>query len=334
MKKIFSQIKSEIDKSSRILLSFHNGPDGDSAGSNLAMHEYLTSIGKKVDLIKGESPFPNYLSTLPNFDQVIAKSIDEIDISKYDLLLAIDSSTLRQLTNENFVPPKNLKIVIIDHHRSNDNYGILNYVDTSRVSASEIVAEFIYSLQKKFTYSQAANLMIGIYHDSGGFKYPLTSDKTFLIASKLTKACPDFGKYIFQIENSHDKEMIRVQAAFLSNISEHFNNKVVISSLSFAKIKKLKLDLDKSGGQEIANLLKSVVGWEIAIRMVETVKNKTNVSIRRRDNDYDLAKITVNTGFGGGHSAAAGATLPYPMVKAKKYLLKIIQQTYPELGEP
>lgn len=334
MKKIFEQIKSEIDKSNRILLSFHNGPDGDSAGSNLAMREFLTSIGKNVDLIKGESPFPKYLSSLPNFDRVLSKSIDEIDISKYDLLLALDSSTLIQLTNEKFTPPKKLRIIVIDHHRSNDNYGIINCVDTSRVSASEIVADFIYSFQKKFTPNQAANLMVGIYHDSGGFKYPLTNSNTFLTASKLAKYCPDYAKYIFQIENSHDKEMIRVQAAFLSNVSEHFNNRVVISSLSFAKIKKLNLDLDKSGGQEIANLLKSVVGWEIAIRMVETVKNKTNVSIRRRDNDFDLAKITVNTGYGGGHSAAAGATLPYPLSKAKKYLLKIIQQTYPELGNP
>ncbi len=334
MKKIYKQIEQYIKESNHILLSLHNGPDGDSVGSNLAMYEYLVSIGKEVDLIKGESVLPNYLSGLPLFDKIVPKSIDELDISQYDLFLALDSSTLKQISNDHFSPPKNLKIIVIDHHKSNDNYGIINCVDTKKVSASEIVAKYLLFAKKKLSYDQAANLMVGIYHDSGGFKYPLTNYSTFMIASKLSRFCPDYSKYLFAIENSNDKEMIRVQSAFLSNVSEHFGGKVVISSLSYRKIRKLNLDLEKSGGQEIANFLKSVIGWEIAIRMVEVSQNSTNISLRRRDNDYDLAKIAVNTGFGGGHSAAAGATIPYSMSQAKKYLLKIIHDTYPDLGNP
>jgi len=162
MKKIYKQIEQYIKESNHILLSLHNGPDGDSVGSNLAMYEYLVSIGKEVDLIKGESVLPNYLSGLPLFDKIVPKSIDELDISQYDLFLALDSSTLKQISNDHFSPPKNLKIIVIDHHKSNDNYGIINCVDTKKVSASEIIAG-IFQDYHRATIAGARTLGKGSY---------------------------------------------------------------------------------------------------------------------------------------------------------------------------
>lgn len=79
-------------------------------------------------------------------------------------------------------------------------------------------------------------------------------------------------------------------------------------------------------------MLKSVVGWDIAISMVEVDTNKINVSFRTRNaNKYDVSKIALATGFGGGHRAASGATIPLSLHGAKKLVLDTIKKLYPNL---
>ena len=86
---------------------------------------------------------------------------------------------------------------------------------------------------------------------------------------------------------------------------------------------------------EISNTIKSVVGWNIGIGLVETEPNKVSVSFRTRNADkYDVSKIATAVGVGGGHKAAAGTTIYEPFDSAKKSLLNAIAKVFPELGQP
>jgi len=333
--KISQEIFELIQKSDNILLHLHPSPDGDSVGSALAMYHYLKSQNKKVSLIKGDSKLPQYLSALPGFENIVEKNITEIDLSKFDLFISLDASSMSQVTkSKDFRFPLNLTIIVIDHHTSNTLYGTINWIDKTSPAASQLVAEYILKYQKSFTYDQAACLLLGLYTDTGGFKYPFTSSKTFTIASKLAEACPDFHRYIYEIENNDDPSKLKLTGFMYSNTRTYFQNKVAISTLSLSQMKKFNVNPEDIGSVSISNQLKAVTGWEIGITLMETSKNQIKVSMRKRQNQFDLSKIAVNTKFGGGHSAAAGATLPYSLPKAKKYLLTIIHQTYPELGEP
>jgi nanoRNase/pAp phosphatase (c-di-AMP/oligoRNAs hydrolase) len=49
---------------------------------------------------------------------------------------------------------------------------------------------------------------------------------------------------------------------------------------------------------------------------------------------YDVSKIAVATGYGGGHRAAAGARIAKEFNEAKAFILDTIQKVYPELGNP
>ncbi|MCX6726932.1 MAG: DHHA1 domain-containing protein, partial [Candidatus Shapirobacteria bacterium] len=288
-----------------------------------------------VTLIQGDSKLPQYLSMLPGFQNIIEKNISEIDLSKYDLFISLDASSVSQVTKtDGFQFPPTLTVIVIDHHTSSTIFGDLNWVDKDAPATSQLVAEFILKYQKKFSYDQAACLLLGLYTDTGGYKYPLTSSKTFFIASKLAFVCPDYHRYIYEIENNDDPQRLKLIGFMYSNIQTYFGGKVAISTLSLKQLEKIRINPNDIGNVEIANQLKAVVGWEMGITMMETSKNQIKISMRKRQNQFDVSKIAVNTKFGGGHSAAAGATLPYSLPKAKKCLLKIIHQTYPELGEP
>lgn len=334
-KKIFTQIKSEIDRSQRILLHLHPNPDGDSVGSALAMFHFLKALGKKVTLIKGDSKMPQYLSFLPGFENITNQNITEINLNQFDLFIALDSSALNQITKtESFCFPQQLKIIIIDHHASNTKYGSLNYVDITSPATCQIVGNFIYQVNKTFTYNEAACLLLGLHTDTGGYKYPPTSSSTFSLAAKLSCHCPDYHHYIYEIENNDTFQRLKVIGLMLNNIKTYFNGKVAISTLSLHQLSKISANYDDIGSLEIANQIKAVIGHEIGITLIESSKNQVKVSLRKRQNNFDMSQIAINTKFGGGHSAAAGATLPFSLPKAKKYLLNIIQKTYPELGKP
>lgn len=331
----FIKIKSEIDKAQKIVLCLHPSPDGDSVGSNLALYHFLIAQNKKVTLIKGDSKLPQYLSTLPGFENIVDKNITEIDFKNFDLFISLDASSVSQVTKaENFQFPSDLKIIVLDHHLSNTKFGTINYVDNTVPAACQIVGELILRYKQPFTYNEAACLLLGLHTDTGGYKYPPTSASTFRLASKLAEVCPDYCRYIYEIENNDNPRRLKLVGFMLDNIQTYFNGQVAISTLSLNQIKKINVDSEDVGNVEVANQIKAVNGYEIGITMMETSKNQVKVSFRKRQNQFDVSKIAVNTKFGGGHSAAAGATLPFSLPKAKKYLLDIIAQTYPSLGQP
>ena len=67
--------------------------------------------------------------------------------------------------------------------------------------------------------------------------------------------------------------------------------------------------------------------------MIEAGKNMVRASFRTRDPSvFDLSKIATATGFGGGHKAAAGASIPLSLSEAKKLILETISRLHPELG--
>lgn len=332
---IYEKIKSLIDESPRILLHLHPGPDADSAGSALSFLHYLRGIGKEVTLISGDSNLSPSLSTLPGADLITPKNYFDLSLKDFDLFIILDSSEPRQISKlDEVIFPKSLKTIVIDHHASNSGFGHLNLIDDSSPATCQIVYELFTALNIKITPTIAACLFAGIYTDSGGFKYNSTSSKTFSICAELTKIAPDFSQIIFNLENNDRPERIKLLGLHLNHVETYFDNRIAISAISQSMIRKAGFNADDSVNSEVANTLKSVVGWEVGVSMIEAGKDRVKVSFRTRDpNKFDVSAISVATGFGGGHMAAAGALIPMSLSKAKRLLIRTIARLHPELGK-
>jgi phosphoesterase RecJ-like protein len=74
-------------------------------------------------------------------------------------------------------------------------------------------------------------------------------------------------------------------------------------------------------------MLKSVIGWEVGITLVETKPGKVKASFRTRDQDrYDVSVIASRVG-GGGHKAASGANLAMPLAEAKAAIIDAVSKS-------
>jgi bifunctional oligoribonuclease and PAP phosphatase NrnA len=335
-KNTFDLVFKAIQDSQNILLCLHCSPDGDSIGSNLALFLYLKNIGKKVTLIKGDSELPQNFKNQPGFSEITAKNYFDLDLSKFDLFIMLDIAALSQISKFGEISfPVNLRTINIDHHGSNPSFAGVNLVDDTVMSTCQLVYELFENQNVKPSPEMAVNLFVGIYTDTGGFKYPKTTTRTFTIASELVKINSDFPKYIFEIENNSEPSQIYFKGLALSSVELFFNQHVAISSVSYNTLTQKNLSSRHTEKSDISNTLKSVIGWDIGISMVEYEPGICSISLRTRDSEnFDLSKIAEATGIGGGHPAASGATIKKPLPEAKKILLDIIQKLHPELDEP
>jgi len=337
VKQYAPKIWEQIQKSKKILMHLHPSPDGDSVGGVLAMTHLFKRIGKKVTIISGDSVLPKSLSFLPGFGEILPKNYFQIKPEDFDLFLILDTSSLNQISKiDKIVFPEKLTTIVIDHHSTNEGFGTIDLVETSYSATCRILYDLIKEWRQPITAEMAVCLLMGIYTDSGGFKYLLkTSRETFLAAADLITIYPDFPKAIFTYENMGQPEQISYLGLALSSIETFFSGKVAMAVVPYKELAKRGIKKEHTDKMEVSNYLKSVVGWEIGISFTEVEPNVVNLSLRTRDAEkFNVAKIALATGFGGGLKAAAGATLKMPFQEAKKFLLETIKKVYPGLGEP
>lgn len=302
-------ILKEINNSNNILLHCHPSADSDSVGSVLAMKFALESMGKKATVIRGDTEIPKSFD-FPGINTIVQKSYAEIDKENFDLFLVLDSSSKNMISfKSEVIFPEKMKVIVIDHHKSNENFGHINCVDSSYPSTAQIVFDLLKSFGIKIDHDIAINIFIGMYTDTGGFKYGNVNSETFKIVSELVSYATDFTETIFTLENSATKESLIFEGLALSSIKDFYEGKLAISSITYEQMRENNIKSQDIISSSISNKIKSVIGFDVGVCLVEEESNLIKVSFRTRyPQKYDLTKIAKALG-GGGHIAAAGARI-------------------------
>ncbi len=327
------QIKEAVDKSKNVLLHCHPSPDCDSLGSSLAWMYFLESLGKHVTVIIGDSKdHPKNLTVMPGYEKIVMKNYLEVKQEEYDLFIINDAADLTRVTAKGpVVFPKSMKTIVIDHHPSNPGYADIDLIVEEYIAAGQIVYELFKLWNVDFTREIAINLLMSIFTDSGGLKFAPTSSDTIREFAELVEIVPDYHEIIFKYENMKEREELKFQGLVLNSIEEYFDHKVALVAISLDKLHQNKINPQNAYGQ--ANRLVSVPDWKVGISMFEREKNVVVISCRTANSDhYDLSVFTQSIG-GGGHAAAAGATLKMPLNDAKRLVLDKLAELFPDLGK-
>jgi len=322
-------ILSEIKKASSILLHCHPSPDPDSVGSALAMKFALEQLGKKATVIKGDSEIPQAFMHFPGATEIVQKNFLEIDLNEFDLFLSLDTASVDRISTLGpLVFPPGLTVINIDHHASNPGFGKIDLLETSYPATAQILFDLFSCWGIKITHEIAANLFIGIYADTGGFKHRGTNVRTFEVAAGLAPIIPDFPNIILQMERSRTPEFIAFLGLALSSIEIFLDGKMALSIVSNAALKEKGIPSDTASSSAISPFLTSVVDWNVGGALCEVEPGKVKASFRSTNADvYDVSKLTAALG-GGGHKAAAGVTLKMSLEDAKKLVVAKAKELY------
>lgn len=314
-------LPSIIQNATNILLHLHPKPDPDSIGSALATYHAMKGLGKNVTIMQGDSILPLSFSFLPGYDVIVKNDYFDIDLSQFDLFIIQDSGSKQLVSRKGEVIfPPHLKTLVIDHHKTNVGYGDENLIDISYAATAEYLYNLFVLWEIDITPEIAACLYIGIYGDTGGFRYPSTTPQTMRIVSKLAEIYPDFTKLSYELENNNTPGKIAFDALALGNVEVH--GSVALSAVSFDEMQKRGITREDSDSNVISNAFISVKGWNVGVTLIEKAPHEISISFRSKDGT-DVSAIAEKIG-GGGHKPAAGALLLIPLEEAKKKVLEAI----------
>jgi phosphoesterase RecJ-like protein len=329
------EIKKLIDGATSILMHCHPNPDPDSLGSTLGLKFALESLGKKVTIIGGDSKTPDAFMHFPGAKDILQQTYGETDLSQYDLFLILDCGSIEMISKKSEVVfPSTLKTAVIDHHASNKGYADVNLVAIQYPSTTAIVFDLIKDWGIPLTHDIAANLYVGLFTDTGGFRYDLVTNHSFAMAAELYTYAPDMIRIVKELENTATRGNIEFLALGLGNKQVFdFANKTkgqyAITTISYDEIQKLGLTEDDYWNASfVTNLLRSVVGWNVVCILTEQKPGIVKASFRTRDHiQFDVSKLALHLG-GGGHKAASGATFNTSLPSALEAVRKGIEEVF------
>jgi len=301
-----ASILVEIKKAKSVLLHCHPSPDPDSVCSVLAMKSALEQLGVRATVIRGDSTsISGGFTQFPGIETIVPQSFSEIDLKEFDLFIILDSGSPSMISYKNTpVFPLPIKTIAIDHHKSNQSYADINLVDVCS-STAFILFQLFMEWNITITRDIALNIFMGMYTDSGGFKYTPIDYRVFEACAVLVKIAPEYPEVIFHMENSNNKGSVYFEALALNSIEQFLNDTIAVASVSFKQLQEKSIAPEDTHS-EIPNKLKSVVGWNIGMVLTEREPRYITVSMRSRDVEkFDVSKLAAALG-GGGHRAAAG----------------------------
>jgi phosphoesterase RecJ-like protein len=304
---------------SRFLLTCHVMPDADALGSMLGLAEVLRNLGKDV-VLYNRDPVPPQLRFLPGSDHVTSSLPSN---ASFDATFVTDTAA-RSLLPRHF-PERAVTgpIVIVDHHVAHDDYGDVVLRDPNACATAIVVLELATALGvKPMPPLAAAPLYTALVADTGGFRYPGTTAQTLRTAADLLDTGIDPWQVASHVFEGWSMARMRLLGLAINSIQTEFGGRVAVVSMPLAMLDQAGASDDMAEGLvEYGRMLKgveiSIMLWERRPRSDETMDGTlfTRMSLRS-SGAADVSKVALSMG-GGGHRAAAGATVKLDLKSAR-----------------
>ncbi len=309
LSKYTKELSKLFSGSDNILLICHINPDGDAIGSQLALYNYLKSLGRNVEMLS-----PNYLQEfllwMDGVDKIHIYIKDRKKgnklIESADLIVMLDFNQPSRLGEaEKKVLQSYAKKVVIDHHQDSGSFSDLIISDTSRCSTSELLHELICMLNNGVflnrAYSEA--IYVGIVTDTGNFEHGPYTGNTFRIIADIVDSGIDKNRIFNLVFNNFTAERMKLQGYSLHE------RMVFLPEYKTAYIYLTKEDLEKfnyrKGDTEGFVNLPLSIGNVVFSALFMEKKGFIKLSFRSKG-DFSVNEFARDHFSGGGHVNAAG----------------------------
>ena len=297
--KMINSIESFIDESTTIAILCHINPDGDALCSSYALADVLRNMGKSVVCVFEDEPGAKY-DFLGGEYEVFDNERDYT----FDLVIAVDCADAKRLGKLYDIFKKAPRTINIDHHKTNDNFAMLNVVKPHYCAAAEVIAELLFDMEADISDCAARLLYGGIMSDSGCLKFSSTTPATHRTVAKLLEHDFDHSEVTRMLFDSNTMELTRLTGYVMNNIESYSDGKITMICTTSELLE--QYGVDEKEANNLINIPRSVKGAEIAVE-VKQRSGQIRVSIRS-NGEAEVDRVAAVFG-GGGHIRAAGATI-------------------------
>ena len=304
------QMAERLCAADNILVLCHKNPDGDTIGSAAALCRALQDCGQTAYLL----PNPEITATYAPYaapywapEDWQAEHIVSVDIADASLL------------PENAQSYRDRIELAIDHHPSQTFFARNTCLEADSAACGEIVYEIIQHLTA-LTADIALPLYVAVSTDCGGFQYGNTTARTHRIAAALMDCGIDVAPVNKALFRTKSRTRLAMEA-WMAEWAEYYDHdRVVVMQIPLSLC--LDYKATEADVEELSSLAALVEGTDCGVTLRELKDGRVKISLRTgpRVNATEVCALL----GGGGHAAAAGATLHGTLGEVKQAVLQAI----------
>lgn len=300
----------------RVLILTHIRPDGDTVGCAAALCAGLRALGKTAYLL----PNPGLTdTTAPYFAPYAAP-----DGFFPDKVVSTDIATVG-LFPDNAKPYVGRVDLAIDHHPSFEHFGKANIVRPEAAACGELIYDILAALGP-ITPEMALPLYVAVSTDTGCFAYANTTPQTHAVAAALMRTGIDYRAVNKVFFRTKTRKRMQLEGAMLSSCEFYDHDRVAILSVPISLMERFQAT--ESDAEDLSALGGQIQGVDCAVTMRELRPDVWKLSLRTGDrvNATEVCRVM----GGGGHRAAAGATIEGPWADCRDRVLAAIARNVPD----
>jgi phosphoesterase RecJ-like protein len=196
------------------------------------------------------------------------------------------------------------RIINIDHHVVNAEYGAVNLVESRASSTSEIIYRLVKSFGIRFSPEAATSFLTGIITDTSFFVNAATSTEAMAAAGEMLQAGAEYNKIHRRLFKNKSLMAIGLWGKAFLRLSYNTEYGIATTAIKLS-------DYEGSEGEEamegITNYLCATLKVPVILALREVAGGKVKGSLRTVT-DIDVSALAKAFG-GGGHKKAAGFTV-------------------------
>ncbi len=314
---LLTKITDRLNQANDIALFAHIRPDGDTVGSVLGLGTALKEAGKKVQFVS-QDKIPDNMSFL--FEDFGIKNPFISVPQSFDCAVVMDVSDRKRSGSWWEAHPDRIPDICIDHHATNAGFAVYNWIEPRNPATAAIAAELIPDLGLNISKFAASALLSGIITDTIGFSTSNMNADILCTAGKLIEKGADIFKIQYKLIKEKTYAKDRYWGCGLQKIQRR--GRIIWTDLTIEDRKISEYPVTDDA--DLINELSATEGFDVAIIFIEQDPNCTKISWRGKPGT-DVSRIAAVFG-GGGHVAAAGATVDASLNDAVEKVLSTTEK--------
>lgn len=317
----FKRCTDFIKNHDDFLVVSHVQADGDAVSSTCAVGWLLQYLNKKFIMIN-EDELPIKFNYLWGYSQIINYRKRTISNKKYKNVITVDCADYSRIGQVSELFHEEAQILNIDHHPTNDRYGLINLVKDDAAATVQLLYNLIQHMNIAWDLDLANCLYTGLLTDTGGFRYANTTPKVMEMAATLLSQGVNANKMAEELLEKLTISHIHLLKKALNSLSFSKDKKISWVSITLADMKIFEASADDLEG--LVNYPRNIEGVEVGVFFKEMKDKQVKVSFRSIGN-VNVAQLAQTFG-GGGHILASGATIDGSMEEVTSLVVQSIER--------
>jgi len=277
----------------------HVHPDADTIGAGLGLALVLERLGKPVQVSFAEpAQLPESLRSLPGGHLLVAPRDVRRDA---DLVVTVDVPSRNRLGALRELAGPGRRVLVIDHHDSNQLFGTHNFVDPGADSTTMLIADLLDAWDQPIDTAVAHCLYAGLTTDTGSFRW--ASARAHRLAARLMATGLDNAAISRTLMDTHPFAWLPMLSRVLGSArleqQAAGGRGLVYAVVPHEEWRNARPEEVES----IVDIVRTTAEAEVAAVFKEIEPGHWSVSMRSKA--FDISVIAGGFG-GGGHRLAAG----------------------------